>query len=463
MGMTQEPQVRLRLSVEARQGIGLLALSVLELNEHIANSLEENVFLEHDERDLRRHPLDPDAIEMNVRTESLLARMQRSNVGIAGGSYGEIRREFPFEKYMTEQQTLEAHLGGLLAQELRNGLDRTIGEYLIGNIDAAGYLRIGLDEVAAQFEVSGGRVEQVLHALQACAPAGIGARSVEECLLLQLEAAGQADATTRRIVQEHLQDLAAGHVAQVAARLGVGPGDVQRAFDLIRACDPHPGLQFSDGHRQALCPEAFVERDGAAWVVRMQDFDLPQLRLSEEYLKMIDDPHIDPQAAHYLARQLRAAQGLMTGIEQRKSTIFQVAACIVARQQEFFDKGIEHLQPLTMAQVADQAGVSESTVSRVVNGKYIQTPHGTLEMRSFFHSGVGSTGRGPTASEDVSSQAVKHRIQTLIAEEDPTHPLSDQALQDALAACGIELSRRTVNKYRKSLNIPSRAQRRRGG
>jgi RNA polymerase sigma-54 factor len=456
IGVAQEPQVRPHLSAEARQGIELLSLSVLELNEHIANSLEENVFLEHDERDMRKHPLEPDAIKMNIRTESLLARMRGSHAGVAGGSYGEIRREFPFEKYMTEQQTLVTRLGNLLAQELHDSLDMAIGDYLVGNIDTVGYLRIELDEVAARFEVSHARVERVLRVIQACAPAGIGARDVEECLLLQLEAAGQADDLTRRVIKEHLFDLAAGRFVRIAAELGVGAGDIQRTFDLIRGCDPHPGLQFSSGHRQVVCSEAVVERDGAAWVVRMQDFDLPQLKLSEEYLRMLDDPQIDKQTSRYLSKQLRAAQGLMTGIEQRKLTIFQIASCIVARQQEFFDRGIEHLQPLIMAQVAAQVGVSESTVSRVVNGKYLQTPRGTLEMRYFFHSGVDSATR-----EGVSSQTVRRRIQGMIADEDPAHPLSDQELQNQLAVEGIKLSRRTVNKYRTSLNIPSRVQRKR--
>jgi RNA polymerase sigma-54 factor len=446
----------LHLTVELRQGIGLLSLSALELNEYLANSLEENVFLEHDERAACKYPLESETIRMNVRTETLLDRMRGNNVGIAGGRYGEIRREFSFEKYMTEQQTLGACLGDLLAQELREDVDLAIGDYLIGNIDAAGYLRIGLDETAAYFGVSLERVEQVLHVLQACAPEGIGARNAEECLLLQLEAAGKVDDLTRCIIREHLPDLAAGRIVQTAAVLNVSPKDVQKVFDLIRCCDPRPGLQFSSDYRQAICPEAIVEHNGVRWIIRMQDFDLPQIRLSDEYLRMLDDPQIDKQTALYLSGQLRAAQGLMSGIEQRKSAIFQIASCIVAQQQEFFEKGINYLQPLTMAQVAARAGISESTVSRVVNGKYIQTPQGVLEMRYFFHSGFDSSTR-----EDISSQTVKNRIQNLIAGEDPTCPLSDQDIQSRLVAEDIEVSRRTVNKYRKSLNIPSRVQRRR--
>jgi RNA polymerase sigma-54 factor len=458
MDTVPEPQQRAHLSVQAQQGIALLSLSALELNEHIANCLEQNVFLEHDERDRRRHPLEAETIAVNVRTEALLDRMSKNHTGITGGSYGEIRREFPFEKYMTEQQTLEAYLREALAQELCDEEDMAIGDYLVGNIDAAGYLRIDIDEVAACLRVSAERVARVLAVLQSCAPAGIGARTVEECLLLQLEDAGRVEELARRVIGEHLADLGAGRIAQVAATLAVQPCEVQQIFDLIRRLDPHPGLQFSCEQRETICPEAVVEHDGTAYVVRMQEFDLPHLKLSEDYLRMLAKPQLNREAARYLSEQLRAAQGLMTGIEQRRLSIFQVASCIVACQQDFFEKGIDYLQPLTMAQVADQTGVAESTVSRVVNGKYIQTPQGLLEMRSFFHSGLASRAQGT-----VSSQTVKRRIQSLVAAEDPTHPLSDQGIQDRLAAEGIRVSRRTINKYRQSLNIPAGPQRRRYG
>jgi RNA polymerase sigma-54 factor len=456
MDLTQDVAPRTHLTLEARQRVGLLSLSAIELNECVTNHLQENVFLEHDECDMRKHPLEAETVEMNVRIESLLDRMQRNNVGATDGSYGEIRREFPFEKYLTEPQTLEAYLEDLLAQELRDEADLALGRYLIGNIDAAGYLRVALEEVASRLEVPIERAEHVLQAIQGCTMKGIGARDLEECLLLQLEATGKVDDLTRQTIQVYLPDLAAGRIVQTATALKVEPQDIQRILDLIRSCDPRPGLQFSSGQRQTICPEAVVERNGSVWIVRMQDFDLPQLKLSEEYLKMLDDPQTDQKTARYLSGQLRAAQGLMSGIEQRRMTILQIASCIVARQQGFFDRGIDYLQPLTMAQVATQTGVSESTVSRVVNGKYLQTPQGILEMRYFFHSGLNAT-----AQEGVSSQVVKHRIQNMIAAEDATHPLSDQAIQDGLVGEGIEVSRRTVNKYRVELGIPSRAQRRR--
>jgi RNA polymerase sigma-54 factor len=451
-----EPRQQHHLTVESRQGISLLSLSALELNEHVANCLEENVFLERDERDLRKHPLEAETIAVNVRTEALLDRMQKNHSGVTGGSYGEIRREFPFEKYMTEQQTLESYLKNALAQELRGEEDLAIGEYLIGNIDAAGYLRVDVNEAADRFKVSVGRVERVLAAVQGCAPAGVGARTVEECLLLQLEAAGQAGTLARHLLHDHLPALAAGRITQAAAALAVSPDEVQRVLDSIRRLNPYPGLQFSSDQRQVVCPEAVVEHDGMAYSVRLQEFDLPCLKLNEDYLKMLNEPRLDRETARYLSGQLRTAQGLMTGVEQRRLTIFQVASCIVACQQEFFEKGAEYLKPLTMAQVAVQTGVAESTVSRVVNGKYIQTPQGMVEMRFFFHSRLGSATR-----ETVSSQRVKSLIQNLVAAEDPAHPLSDQAIQNRLAAEGIEISRRTINKYRQNLNIPSRVQRKR--
>jgi RNA polymerase sigma-54 factor len=444
------------LTIETQQGLAVLGMTALELSEYVRGCVEENPFLEETEHRPPKHPLEAERRENHVNTDALLEQTCRLNRSFSGGNYGEINREFYFEKYFTQEMSLTEHLEAQLDVELCEPIDRLIAHYLVGNIDHNGYLRVQTAEVAACLNLSDERVITVLRVVQGCHPTGIAARNLRECLLLQLEASKKAGTLARLILDNHLEDVAAGHIEHIARQQKTTCARVQEVIDAIRDCNPRPGLAFGQLHNNTIWPEATVTQEGTTYVVHMQDFDLPSLKISEQYTRLAKQNNIGSDTAKYLAEQLHAARGLISGIEQRKLTIHTIASCIVELQHEFFAKGIEHLRPLTMAQVAEMAGIHESSVSRVVNGIYLQTPRGLLEMRYFFHSGLARN-----TGFDVSSKRVKHLLCELVKREDQAHPLSDLELQGLLAEQGITLSRRTVNKYRQSLNIPSHTRRRR--
>jgi len=369
-------------------------------------------------------------------------------------------RELSYESYVGHQESFQEHLMFQLRLAPLDDEGVRIGSLIIGGIDDDGYLRMEVSEIAAMAGVSPERVERVLKVVQGFEPTGVGARSLEECLLIQLDTldiSKDERGLASVLIRYYLDDVAAGRLAKIAQRLQRAVPEIQRACDIIKTLDPKPGREFS-GERPAgyIVPDVTVEKAGDDYVIVVNDVSAPRLTINPTYRDMLRRPGQESSAVEFVKSKLNSAMWLIRSIEQRRQTLYKVAECIVRFQRDFFDKGIKHLRPLTLKEVADEIGVHESTVSRATAGKYMQTPRGVYEMRFFFASGVQTVG-----GDSASSESIKRMIRELIESEDPRDPLSDQAIADRLRAQGILISRRTVAKYREEEMIPASKQRRR--
>jgi RNA polymerase sigma-54 factor len=350
-----------------------------------------------------------------------------------------------------------------------------LADEFVGNIGDDGYLTASLEEIresvngaiaaAAEREdrhdelplYTPDEVEKMRDVIQGLDPPGVGARDLRECLLLQLRNVVPDDALPARLVREHFDDLIAHRWGEVARQLGVTPADVQAAADEVAKLSPKPGRARSIGPDNYVVPDLIVEKVDGEYLVFINDGNLPRLRLSRSYVDLARNRKaLDAEHKEFIASKLNAAQWLIQAIEQRRQTMLKVMHFIVNRQRDFFDKGIQYLKPLTLREVADAIGMHESTVSRVTNEKYAQTPRGVLPLKFFFSSGLATVD-----GEDVSARGIKATIQKLVQEENPREPLTDQALVEVFAKQGIQIARRTVAKYREAMRIPSSVQRRR--
>jgi RNA polymerase sigma-54 factor len=400
-----------------------------------------------------------------------------------------------YENFLSQPTTLADHLAWQLgALTLEPDLHEGV-EFVIGNLDEDGYLAGSEEELAAAFRQSSDDTEKAaalellrrgIDLVQHLDPAGVGARDLRECLLIQItaqqhefaqlftrQAAGadtleedvhrsfraeaEAHIEERRrsievaalIVDRHLHLLQKRDVKDLARTAQITSDEAHAAIEFIRTLDPRPGRQFNREQSRLIEPDVvFAKRDGA-WVVTMNEEDLPSLRLSRRYRQMLTAEGTDKEVKEYVKERFRSALQLMRNIAQRKSTILRTCEVIVRRQQDFLDKGIEALRPMMIKEVAEEIGVHPSTVSRAVANKYAHTPQGVLELRSFFSEG-----------SNTPLLVLKRKVRKLIAEEDPRHPLTDDQLAATLQSQGIQLTRRTVAKYREDMNIPSTHQRR---
>jgi RNA polymerase sigma-54 factor len=342
------------------------------------------------------------------------------------------------------------------------------GELIINYIDDEGYLRTPLDQVqresAAKNPVTIEDLQQALHLVQDLEPAGVGARDLRECLLLQLGAL-EDDAELSRghdfelecaLVSDHLKDLEMNRYPLIGKKLGRSIEDIKAAVHRLARLHPHPGKQIGRDEAPPVTPDAiiYLDEDSGQYEIEMTHDPAPNLYISGMYRKMIKDKAVDKKTREFLANNVRNARWLIESIEQRRSTIQRVIRAVVDAQKDFFDHGPEHLKPLPMIQVADQLGIHVATVSRAVSEKWIQTPRGVFPLRRFFSGGTTSSD-----GEDMSWDAVKEKLKVIIAEEDKHNPLNDDEIVEKLAAQGLTLARRTVAKYRKILNIPTARQR----
>lgn len=460
MNIDQRPdlslQQHLHLTTELKQGIAILRMSALELSEYASKCVEENPFFDDDDWVEPRHPLTPERYAQDVSSDALFEKRGHGSPENFDAERGDMsQRSFSFDRFLAEGDTLDEYLLDQLRLQTDSPRTKAVGEYLIGNIDGNGYLRTSVEQVASALGVSNEEVAQVLALVQQFEPTGVGARNLAECLELQLRKGGKLTPTLERLIKNHLADFETHAPASIARDMRLSLAELNEALDVIRACNPRPASQFGRPSRP-IWPEVVVESLGQGkYEVSLQDFYLPHLKINPTYRAMASSVK-ERDAETYLTDKLKEAESLIDGINFRHATLYKIACCIVDMQIEFFEQGYDCLRPLTMAQVAEATGVSESTVSRIANGNYMQTPRGVFELRFFFHS---SAYQG--ADRVVSSISVKHRISELIAKEDPSNPLSDQALSEALERDGVSVSRRTVNKYREELGIPTRAARRR--
>ncbi len=449
-GLNLEQKQQLYLSPELQTGIGLMTLSLEELCAQLESSIAENPFLRFD--------------------EDALGRFEGSDFNHADGIAS---RRTGFESHSTERsdadgpdnllanvaddnRCLESVLYHQLAMELHSATDLRIVERLLDGLDQGGFLRMDTAVIARELGVKEQRVERVLAKLQRdCVPAGIGARNLQERLLAQLEADGPVDPLTREVIGKYLESLAEGRFAQVAAALQTTQERIKEIFDAVRGLDPHPASSF-ERPQATIVPEVKVVRAEDGWEVVPQYELLPEIALDRETVEAVSSASLSRESAKELKKLLYQAKNLVRAVDLRKLSVIAVATWLVEVQRDYFERGPAGLIPLTMLDAAQACEISESTVSRIANSAYMDTPHGIVAIRYFFTSAVG----GDLVNDGASSRAVKQKIQELVAAEDPRHPLSDSQLVELLLECGMRVSRRTVNKYRTTLGILSKSKRR---
>jgi RNA polymerase sigma-54 factor len=377
------------------------------------------------------------------------------SLGLAGTGAGGGGEGGDLEATLAGEISLVDHL---LAQAgaVLDGRDLLIARHLIDALDEAGYLATPCLDLAARLGVALGEVERVLGTVQTFDPTGIGARDLAECLALQAKEADRHDPAMAALLG-HLDLLARGDLGRLKRICGVDDEDMADMIRELRAYDPKPGLRFGASEMQSVVPDVFVARTAKGWAIELNAATLPRLIVNRGYYAELSDAARDQSSRAWLGECLQSANWLLKALDQRARTIIRVATEIVKHQEGFFLRGVEHLRPLTLRQVAEAIGMHESTVSRVTSNKYLSCDRGLYELKYFFTSAIQSADGGEAAS----AQAVKSHIGKLIAEEAPGAILSDDALVDLLRARGFDIARRTVAKYREALGLGSSVQRRR--
>jgi RNA polymerase sigma-54 factor len=474
------------------QMVSVLALNRLELREMITQEMVANPMLEEltDESQVAEQdyteetfikaetekvpetePANPfDEFDINSFFNQYL-----DSGGGNGNSEHEVIEKPSFEKFISSPQGLTEHLSWQLSVTVCNETVREIAEVIIGNLDEDGYLRASLEEIAKNGNYLIEDVEEALATVQEFDPLGVAARNLRECLLTQLKTLDPQNTLAQQIVsecmpkrpmaatEEELQSpesplaklLQANQLKEVARGLNRPIELVKRAMEVIRRLDPRPGLRYNKTQARLVEPDVYFRKMDEGWHVFMNEDDVPQLRLSHVYKKLLARDAADRDVRNYVKERFSAALQLMKSIEQRKHTILRVCQSIIQRQEEFLEYGADHLKPMMIKEVAEEVGVHPSTVSRAVSSKYAHTPQGVMELRSFFSESVnGPEGAG------MSLQTLKRLVKKMIEEEDTAHPLTDDQIAKKLAEGGIQVTRRTVAKYREDLRIPSTHQRR---
>jgi RNA polymerase sigma-54 factor len=363
-----------------------------------------------------------------------------------------------FENTLVKPPNLTDHLTWQLDLSTSSDLRKAIGRAIIGNLNEDGYLRATLEEIRQMGGFPADEVEATLEMIQGFDPVGVAARDLVECLCIQLKHLGQAGTAAETIVRQHMDKLQARRYKELAEVLGLDMEDLQAELEIVQGLDPRPGQKHNVESSRYVVPDVHVIKVDDDYQIVVNEEGLPRLRISQVYRRMLDRGSAtatSAEAKDYVRNKLRSAFRLIKSLEERQRTIYKVAHSIVKFQRDFLDYGIERLRPLVLKDVADDIGMHESTVSRVVNNKYMHTHRGLFELRFFFHSGIMSTDGG----ENVSSLTVKDRIKRIISGEDSHRPLSDAAIVKILKDEGLQIARRTVAKYREELKIPASSNR----
>ncbi|MBC8166306.1 MAG: RNA polymerase factor sigma-54 [Bryobacteraceae bacterium] len=361
-----------------------------------------------------------------------------------------------FETFLSQPITLSDHLQSQLAIEVMPETVREAALTIIGNLDDNGYLPLPIEEVAQSEGFSLEDATTALRLVQSLDPAGIGARDMRECLLIQIEERHGQGGVAWRIVSDHLKLLETRQFRELAKQMARPPEHIQIAVNMIRHLDPRPGIRYTGAGARTIEPDVYITKDGDDYIIQLNDEEVPQLRMNAQYRRMLDrEQEPSKEVRNYVKEKYASALQLMKNIEQRKQTILKVCQSIVRRQREFLELGIDELKPMMIKDVAEEIGVHPSTVSRAVSSKYAHTPQGIFELRYFFSEAV----QGPSGNS-TPLLILKRRVKKMIGEEDTRQPLTDEQITARLQSEGIQVTRRTVAKYREDMKIPSTHQRR---
>ncbi len=456
-------QQKLKLAPQIIQSIEILQLPLLALVERVQMELEENPVLE--ELTLTEKPSEE---ERKATEEEGLTDILPEEWQVTSSFRSKAARQ---EDSDLKQQALEntackpisLHeylLGQLSLMELPKGL-LEVCELVVSHVDDRGYLTTSnLEEIisGAERSVSLNEAQQALLVVQSLEPPGIGARNLQECLLLQLDQRSEGYNLLKELITHHLKDIEAKRYHDMARDLGTDVQSIKKAVNCVRTLNPYPGSLFVTEPLAYVVPDVRVEYvDGQYEIILNENSALPRIAVNPLYKEFIHQTGTDTQTRHFLQKKLESARWLIEAIEQRKATLFKIAVKLVEHQGDFLEQGISGLKPLRMQEIADQLGIHVSTVSRAISKKYIQTPRGIFEMKYFFTGGFQSS-QGTVESWP----ALRQKMLEIIAKEDKTHPLSDEEIAEKLRSRGIDIARRTITKYRKSIKIPSSRRRRQG-
>lgn len=467
---------QLVMTPQLQQAIKLLQLSRMELVDMVQQELEENPVLEEgmdlEEQEPREEAAEPgesetfseEVKEVAGENEGLAdidwqTYLEGYNLGgSTADSYEEDEDRPSFENLLTKKGTLTDHLMWQLGLSRITDEQRRIAAEIIGNLDEDGYLKATLDEIAEIVGIEVEKIPAVLELVQDFDPVGVACRNLQECLLKQVRHLGMEGSLVETILRDHIAELETRKYPTIAKVQGVSLDEVLGAAKIISGLDPRPGRPYSQEDVHYITPDIFVYKISDEYVVVLNDEGLPNLRISAFYRQALagGGGGVDQKAGEYIQEKLRGALWLIKSIHQRQRTIYKVTKSIVKFQREFFDKGIEHLKPLVLRDVAEDIEMHESTISRVTTNKYVQTPQGLFELKYFFNSGISTT-----EGSSVASESVKNRIRDIVAQENPKKPFSDQKIVDMLRVHGIDIARRTVTKYREMLGIGSSTERKR--
>jgi RNA polymerase sigma-54 factor len=456
---------KLILTPSLQQAIKLLPMSTLELVDLLNQEMVENPMLEEVPTEELQPAEQAAAAEKPEQPAEKAESWDDADFEYFFGDYlddgyrprtpQEVKELPPIENTLSTSSSLADHLMWQLSLQTDDEALRDIGSAIIGNLDDDGYLVASVEEIAAMGDWPVAEVERALQHLQTFDPIGVAARDLQECLWLQLRHLGLEGTATEKIVVEHMKLLQNHQAPEIARKLGLSIEDLKEHIEIIRNLDPKPGSRYSPRQSQYVIPDVYVVKVEDQYDVMLNEEGLPQLRISPVYRRLLDkESGNSDETRAYVKDKFRSALWLIKSVDQRQKTIYKVAKSIVNFQRDFLDHGIEHLRPLVLRDVANDIGMHESTVSRVVNNKYMHTPQGVFEMKYFFHSGISSS-----YGESVSSVTIKQRIRKIIENEDPRKPLSDSKIVNILQKEGLMLARRTIAKYREELKIPTSNQR----
>ncbi len=359
-----------------------------------------------------------------------------------------------FEQFLSHTPTLSEHLEWQLSMiDISDGVERA-GISIIGNLDADGRLNAEIEEIARMSACSEEAAERARQLVMTLEPVGCGAYDVRECLLAQLAANGHGESLAAELVAEHLEDLQPHRLQHLAKATGRDIHDLDKEIEKVRCLDPYPGRRYTSEDPVFVAPEIYIEKIDEEYLIYFVDDGSPRLRISATYHQLLDQNETSKEAKDFIKEKVRSAVDLLRNIEHRRQTIYRVVECIVDRQRDFLDKGVDFIKPMMLKDVAEDIGMHLSTISRVVNRKYAHTPQGVIELRRFFSEGMMNED-----GEEVSTRILKLRIKKLIEEEDTKKPYTDEQIVKVLGKEGVKLSRRTVAKYRDQMNIPGSRER----
>jgi RNA polymerase sigma-54 factor len=487
-GLSQSTQLKQELKINPRlyQAMDLLYMPLLDLQQHLKQELLNNPFLDMVEPEEEEEEEGEEATEeAEQQPEATVDNKEKDEIDWeeilldgfdAGGRREEHEEREYYEPVTVATRDLSDHLIDQITLLDLTPRQQFLADEFIGNIAEDGYLSVPLDQLlnSANEEVRRAaeelerdiddlplytmdEAEEMVGIIQALDPAGVGARDLRECLMLQLKEAGLEQSVPYRLVRDCFEELIAHRWSEISKRFGISPADVQKAADEIKKLDPKPGLLYSGESDNYIIPDLIVDKIDGKYHVFLNDANLPRLKLSRAYQEIArDKKKFEGESKEFISNKLNSANWMIQAIEQRRQTMLKVMNYIVDRQRDFFEKGVQFLKPLTLREVAEVINMHESTVSRVTNEKFVQTPRGVLPLKFFFSSGLSTT-----AGEDVSARGIKAQIEKLVAEENPKHPLTDQAIVNILKESGVQIARRTVAKYRDQLGVLSARMRKR--